>query len=417
MTALCGGGTSSAQPGFGIAVQVGTAQIAALLNNVPTPLAVALAGVIGLVNYELSTFCTTDPPAMPTLTASDYFDALGGNGVAAQITAVAKFQAAIGNILWPSFCKCDSTSTPAPPSWPTPPSDLPTSNPTQLPIGTQQPCWDHSDNFTAPLSSTFHDFTSFLVPYSQTVTVTPPGGAETTTTAAVIPAGVTQYTVKVSVTSPPPPAPGVGFEVLQFNSAGAIAHRDTLWSGNSGSATETFSLVSGATSWEWLANTDPTSGTAGAISAEVSFYCPGTSPTTPATPCCPPDPTLEGMLAQILAYVQALYSSVPPQLNSYATATVHSGLTGNGTVTLVDNALAVRVDITTDDGGGFIPGDPTYLIDRGFIVPVINQGPIRSTVRLVYNPQVYILPALTEQVGYSLHVGVTASITELVAGP
>jgi len=132
MTALCGGGTSSAAPGFGLSVSVGTSVIAGALNNVPTPLAIALAGVLGVMNFELNTYCTTDPPAMPVFTAQDYVDALNTFDTVANIAAINKFRDALGNLFWPTFCKCDSVATPAPPSLPAPPSNLPVVNPPQL---------------------------------------------------------------------------------------------------------------------------------------------------------------------------------------------------------------------------------------------------------------------------------------------
>ena len=418
MTALCGGGTSGPRPGFGLAVQVGTAQIAATLNNVPTAAAVAAAGFIGALNFELSQYCLTDPPPMPTLTALDWAALLSPLDPPGHFEAVSKFQDLLANLYWPIFCECTSGPTPAPPALPTPPTDLPTVNPTGLPTGTQQqPCWDHSNNFTTSASATFQDVTSLFVPYNATVTVTAPGGAETTTTAALIPQGVTQYTTNIHVTTPPSPDPGLALEVLLFNTAGTLVHRETLWSGNSGSGTATWQVTSTAVSWQVLANQNIGAGT-DAFTMEFIFFCAGQSSSNITTPCCPPDPSLSAQLANLTALVQAIYQALPTPLHSYAEGTVHSGLTGNGTVTLVDAAIAIKVDITTDNPAlGFQPGNPTYLEDRGYIVPVINEGPVRGITRLVYNPQLYLLPALTEQIGYSLGAGITASITELTAGP
>ena len=121
---------------------------------------------------------------------------------------------------------------------------------------------------------------------------------------------------------------------------------------------------------------------------------------------------------QIIGYLQSIFQSLPSPLSSYATGTVHAGLSGNGHIPLAGDALAALVNITTDPATlGADVGDPTFLFDRGYITPIINFGPVRGETRLVHNPQVYVLPALTEQIGYSLHPGVTISITELLRGP
>lgn len=120
----------------------------------------------------------------------------------------------------------------------------------------------------------------------------------------------------------------------------------------------------------------------------------------------------------IMQLLQLIYQSLPVSLSAYAESTVHNALTGHGTITLVNVCLAVRVDITADTTGFTTDiGSPNFLFDRGFIVPIALEGPIRTPTRLVYNPQLYPLPPLTEQIGYTLPPGVTIKITELIRGP
>jgi hypothetical protein len=154
------------------------------------------------------------------------------------------------------------------------------------------------------------------------------------------------------------------------------------------------------------------------IDYELKFYCTGASPSTPAAPCCPPDPILLAKLTQIANQLDLIYSGLSSSPNSYAESTVHAGLSGNGRVTLSQSCLAVKVAITTDiASGGVDIGDPNYLFDRGYIVPITAEAPIAGDSRLVYNPQLTPLPILTEQIGYSLHPGVVISITEIIRGP
>ena len=134
--------------------------------------------------------------------------------------------------------------------------------------------------------------------------------------------------------------------------------------------------------------------------------------------CCPPDPTIEAKLNAIFGLVKAIYEGLPSSPHSYAEATIHSALTGNGSIVLAATALAIKVDITADTTGFRIsPGDPSYYWSRGYIVPITAEAPVRRPVRLVYNPQQYELPALTDSIGYTLPPGITIKITELVAGP
>jgi hypothetical protein len=58
---------------------------------------------------------------------------------------------------------------------------------------------------------------------------------------------------------------------------------------------------------------------------------------------------------------------------------------------------------------------PPYLFNRGYIVPIALEGPIRTNVRLVYNPQLYFLPELADSIGYQLGPSIVATILELAA--
>jgi len=52
----------------------GSRRAGAMLNNIPTPWAVAFAAYVGLITYDLASFCTTDPPSDPGLTGRDFTD-------------------------------------------------------------------------------------------------------------------------------------------------------------------------------------------------------------------------------------------------------------------------------------------------------------------------------------------------------
>lgn len=159
------------------------------------------------------------------------------------------------------------------------------------------------------------------------------------------------------------------------------------------------------------------------------FYVPPGPPSPPAGfPSLPAGPTCTTIqdvcnelqvIYQTLTYLTQSLSANPVQPTvTLVDATRHSSLTGAGTLTLRAAAAAVRVEITTDvQAFGEAVGDPTYFYHRGFIVPIILGAPVRGLTQLTYNPQLYVLPPLTEQVGYTLSAGIVADIVELVPGP
>lgn len=417
MTVLCGGGTSSGRPGFGLAVQVTTAQIAATLNNIPTPQAVAAAGFIGAINYELSTFCNTDPPPMPTMGALDWLALFSPFPLPGHFEAIAKFQDLLANIYWPVFCKCDSTTTPAAPALPAPPTNLPTFQPPQVPVAPSGgSCWHGVESaipFTGvgltpidwrpllwadplePLAANNNRHFAVGSMSSLQVTQTYHNGAGSNPTTHFVQFTWAQPdgTVLATNTFAPAQVNGVPLVATDYPPTGA------------GLVTINISMGGGTPPWT------------GTMDLDVQMFCTGQGPSTPISPCCPPDPSLSAALENMQALLLSIYQSLPSPLTSYADATVHTGLSGNGTLTLVDSPLAVRVAITTDVNKGDDVGSPTFRFDRGYIVPIVNSAPIRGETRLVYNPQMYILPSLTEQIGYSLTPGEVISITELVRGP
>lgn len=134
-------------------------------------------------------------------------------------------------------------------------------------------------------------------------------------------------------------------------------------------------------------------------------------------PCCAPDPILEGELQQILQYVQAIYAGLPIPPSSFAEATVHSGLTGSGSITFSGVPIALKVQLTTVPGWvGFDVGDPDFYFDVGHVSFGTSEGNYEST-RITYVDQVVTVPVLAGTLGYSLKNGVVASVTELLPGP
>jgi hypothetical protein len=220
---------------------------------------------------------------------------------------------------------------------------------------------------------------------------------------AVLPAGTTHF---------------VGVDIGLFDASGAYIttlNFSTPATAGTYSMRATFTIPSNAV----FASIDlgqASGGTIASADVTMAWQCNDVS-IGQVSGCCD-DSAIIATLQYMQTVLNAIYQGLPRQLNSYADGTVHAGLTGNGTLTLVEAApLAVRVNITTDLAGGVAAGAPQYLAGRGYIVPIINAAPVRDFVRLVYNPQMYVLPELTEQVGYTIPSGEVITITELVAGP
>jgi hypothetical protein len=147
------------------------------------------------------------------------------------------------------------------------------------------------------------------------------------------------------------------------------------------------------------------------------LYCGTDNPLTVVTPCCPPDPTLEQRLAYLIQLAHANIALTGQSLRGHVDGTRHSGLSGSGTVTLVDGVLAVRVEIKTGLSSLQLnPGSPNYYFSAGFITPIAAGSPLKGA-RLVYSAQTYPVPSYTDQIGFTLPPGVTVDIVELLPAP
>lgn len=144
-------------------------------------------------------------------------------------------------------------------------------------------------------------------------------------------------------------------------------------------------------------------------------------PDFPLPPAPPSGCTIDDLCARLFNLEQTFnlfFGSALPQLNSYARGAAHPGLQGDGVVQVAPACLAYRLDITTDNPGlGELPGTPPYLLNRGFVVPIVSEGAERVQVRVTYNPQLIELPRFTLALGFHFGAGVTATLTELLRGP
>jgi len=414
VTAICpSGGPSASKPGFNITVvTTGAAVEGALILLGLDTIAAVIGPIIAGEVYDLTTFCTVDPPSTPTLTAQDLFDILDFADPTVFLPALSKWRQWFDSWFWFQVCECTGATTPAAPALTAPALST---NPTLPPGPPASPCWNvlYTQNETHPTGGGVQDLSARILPTgpTQTVNVAFTGAP---TSAFLVPTGAISYDSFVTENS----KSGGDFNghLLCYNSAGNVLQDFALWSINHGVGTtqhSTSTLPSGTTAWAVVESYSATAGTT-SETYDFTINCNNNTGTTPSTPCCSPDTNLDAKLNAIIGMCQAILNGLPAVPTTFHTGTVHSGLSGSGAISLAAAPFAIQVDITTDPSNlGVDAGNPSFLFDRGFIVSKIGTASILEERRLTYNPQWIFLPELTETVGYTLHPGVTISITEL----
>lgn len=399
MTVVCGGGTSSSRPGFGDFIYMAPAAVGALLNNIPTVWAVPLAAYIGHVEYELVTFCQDDPPPVPTFTAADVAALFNPFILTEFLDARNKLRQLVGAYLWYQVCKCDSVTTPAPPSPPAAPSGMPSINPPAVSPAypTGQPCASYSATFqcTPPASET--PANPPLVP---------------------IPAGANSVTLAVQPSRPIASADLTGWQAI-VNCFDTPTHfiGNPVFYGESSTGTGgtlTAALPAGTLYTRAIVSVFHVD-TPVDIDVQYSLYCGSSS--QPSTPLpCPSDPFVIGLLDEILALVTLIQRQAVPF--AYVPGTVHAGLTGMGHFD-VQGILGVKVQLdSTSSYVGVESADPDVYWDAGWINWSNNDGAHKR--EFIGASPFVSLPTVAGQytrVGYTLPVGVSVTITELVREP
>lgn len=394
MTAFCSGHTSSAKPEFGAFIYMAPAAVGALLNNIPTPWAVALAAYIGARTYDASTFCAGEPPEAPDdFTAADVINLLNVYNPVLNVPAATKFQQLVDAFAWHQFCQCDGVSTPAPPAPPDEPDGMPTidSGPvSNTPCGTyvvdhaSAESWSNGGSrndiisavFPAGATSlklTFHSEvqsnSGWTIPVTLFFNNGPPSHAAIGPTAAVSvpPSGDTSVTLSVP--------PGTSFLNASWTGPGGTARITRVW-------------------WD------------------IEYFCGATLGT--GGECCT-DP-------QLIAQVQTILNTVlliQRQAVAFAYIDGESTDVSDSGELELSGAIGARIDLTTVPGrAGVEVGDPDTLFDIGWFRwgDATGWGPRQ---RIDADPLVS-LPAqagVYTRLGYTLTPGVEATVTVLVREP
>lgn len=349
--------------------------------------------LVGLSDIPVAAFCATDPPAVPTYTAAEATALLNLDFGPDFDSGLSKTKDLILHAIWWDACECTS-GTPIGFIPPAPPTGTPI---TQFPIGeTGVPCVTSIDGaITVTGTQSFNRGTANGVGRNVTLARVSVGNAIASG------AGVS-----------------VRWDMEWQNQAVSPVTVGTTTSRTVLAGTTLVFDVPLSAGFDWLHLKVTALGGAGssALTTRMDLYCDGARPDQPAQPCCPPDPSTQSYLDNILQLVTLIQRQIVPF--AHVLGTVHSGLTGQGTIG-VSGLLGVKLDLTTIPASyGVQVGSPNYHFDLGWLSVLTPDGFIDE--RRVTAQLVSWLPRLMSDatvVGYSLSPGVVGTITEIVREP
>jgi hypothetical protein len=429
LTAVCGGGASQPKNGVVGEITASVEAVAAILALAGIELPALLVALIGAgIRFAAPQFCGVDPPVDPQPTQQDLVDALNMGDPLRQFAAVAKYQQWFLSRYWYQICECVSASTPTPPALSPPGSS--TTNP-YLPTGSNQPCFSNSYTDTYPVqgaAATIHELTPQLLPASGTpitVQIVTGNTVHTNQRAWPIPSGVTgvdvhaatlQKDAALSATA------GLNVKWSTFTADSASVGQLSLLQANTQNLVDTHLRVGQTSVWPQAAthyaihSGSETAAGANTVqqlaTLDTTGICTG-SPLEQA--CCPPDPSIDARLNQIIAYLTYL-------INHPATATAakwkdgvrHTGLTGQGRLVFTGPAIGVRIEVTDMPPVPHVdPGNPNFYWDLAFLTPIALDVPLRG-YRVVFNPESFALPSQADGISWTLKQARRFDLVELV---
>lgn len=399
MTIVCGGGPSQPKTGYGDPIYFTTSALGAFFNALPSPWLFDFASYLGPQNIDPDSFCATDPPADPGITALDLVNAVLIGNPGLQVPALFKLAQLFRRYLWYQICECVTGPQPTPPSAPTQPTGAPVFNPPALspPIPTTPCLTTTAYNGAVSSGSSIAGNTMVL-----------PAGA-TTVLLRITTLGPISGTRNTNITMQSTWQTPSGSSILNVQETHTITPAmnaplefTTHIPANAG----TLNYQTGATGSGWSAF----------LHADHVVYCGGVSPT--GTPC---DQTID--LTSVLALLEYLRSQIDLIQRqavpfAYLSSTSHSGLSGSGEIS-ISGLLGVRITVDNDGFGfGRESGHPDALFGEGWI----NWGNSDGFKRREFigsSPMVSLPPSAGQytRLGYSLPPGAAITITELVREP
>lgn len=407
MTTLCGGGTSGPQAGTTLAVDFTISAISVALAEYGASWAIkAIPFVTSLPSFVLSTFCSTDPPTIPTFTQAEADALLNLTFDGDFFSGLPKMVDLISHVMWYQVCTCTSGALTALPAAPAPPTG--TAVPTNAP-GSLNPACENvtSSSGNGPFiatSSTFHNGDS-AQPLGQAGTLTdfPTSFRLVLSNTTLTGSGLTFNYHYIQATT--------------FVGGGGPPGGATLVTVPAGTSQTIDVLATAGNHWMivWLGPITTGTGTADPVGTSITPYCGGATPGGTQSACCPPDPSTQFTLEAILSMVTLLQRQLAPFSTIHGAS--HTGLSGSGSFA-VQGLIGLSVDITTAPARlGTAAGDPVSLWDAGWVNLGTSDG---------FGPRQFIasdpfliqpVPGNVTVVGYSIPADVTVAINEIVREP
>jgi hypothetical protein len=411
----CGGAPANIKPGYERLVYIGAAAVEAFVAGKASPIIAELvAPIIAQTTYDLLHICSNGDPGDPGITAADIALALDFTSPVFNQPAVDKLQQWFIHQMFPTWCDCSDGTSPPPAA----PSPLPpaSKNP-GLPSGpTAGPCWDVTNQHVQNPNGTtsfWDEVTTLWLPGPLLNLIIPGGGPHG---GATIPTGTTAFTYHCVCTTTGDTSQTCQLVMQLLDSALNPTTASIQFGLLNSDRTGTVQIPSNSVYWQ-ITQIASSRATTFKASMELSFNCTGQGPGQVDVPCCPPDPLIDQRLQAILQLEQAIYAALGNQLNSYATSTVHAGLSGSGSIAIGTSCIAARVQLTTiPPWVGKKIGSPTVYFDVGFVTALVAGYPY-TPQRIEYANMHMSFPPLTDQIDYTLENGVVATITELTRGP
>src|SRR5215472_3169191 len=404
MTAICpGGGPSQPIPATQEIQNLTAAAIVEFLVSQEIGWFAALAAGVGYLTYSLSGLCTTDPPALPNITAdriAGYFNPTNPLG-AAQLRE--DTTALVAHYLWYQYCECVTGPQPAPPPPMPQPPGYQTDNPSINPTSQNGTCLHYENNL-----------------FGATFAGNPPTFSYALSNNFNFPPGATGSTVTLTWPSVNPVIFPATLQLACVSSGAGVAETIANFTINTPAANTpaAYSLALPIQPSQYQLTMTSLTGLNEQVDLDytVEMVCGG-GLAAPGQDCCPPDPQLMNIISQVLRLEYEILAGLSGQKSPFVDSTVHSNLTGTGAVSISPTAAAIRIDITSKptpwpDN----PGTPDFLFSIGFITPFAVGTPLRGS-RLVYDHQTFQYPSYTDQIGYTLAGGVLINLVELVTAP
>lgn len=395
MTGICGGGTSGPKVGASAVVLVGSGTIATLLEQSGNPWLEFAAALLTLPELVLSTFCATDPPAMPTFTSAESSALLNVTFGADLTSGLAKFADLVRNLAWQQYCQCTSGALVVPPPV-APPAGTPIYQAPPPPSG--QACFTFKrQSPTAALQIAAGNSIAF-------------GGGSNSSPIVNVTA------IRITATGTPSFGTGHQYAFNLFGSTdGGV--------GTSIGSSQVFPLS--GTNYYLVNNPVPNNrffyanlvaagggtGTTDVLPIIFELFCGGALPGV-QQPCCPPDAATQSSLDLILKMVTLTQRQLAPF--SYIHGEVDAGLSGNGSIACF-GILGVKVDITTAPSRlGQVLGDPVSIWEAGWINIGTPDG--FGPRHFITSDPFVVMPvtAAATVIGYSIPDDVVVTITQLV---